>query len=521
MAAPESVQSESAESVPTTIESLNPATGEVLGSVPIHSAEEVQAKVARARAAAAEWRQLTFAERQSELDAYRRALAARADEFADLIYRENGKPRLDALIEVTMALEHLAYAARNAERVLAPRRVKPGILANFRAHVKYHPMGVIGVIGPWNYPIYTPIGSIGYAMAAGNGVVFKPSELTPLVGQMLAEVAATSMALPDLLQVVTGAGSTGAALCASGVDKIAFTGSAATGRRVMAAAAQTLTPVLMELGGKDAMVVAADADVERAAHSAVFGSLTNAGQTCISIERVYVDASIYDRFIERVVDVARNIRVGGDGESDLGAMTRPEQVAQVRAQVRDAVAKGARVLVGGPDAVDGNFLSPTVLVDVTDDMLLMQEETFGPVLPIIRVTDAAEGIARANASPFGLGSAVFGRHGVRGMADAMRAGMTTINSVLAYSAVPTLPFGGVGESGFGRIHGDEGLREFSRVQSVLEERMPLPKALDVMRFPPPPGTYGRLRALIAQMYGGGAVDRAGSLLGRLRLRRRS
>lgn len=495
------------------IESIDPATGQVLGTVPVHTAEEVAARVQRAREAAAQWGALSHAERANELAAWRHALAERADELADLIHQENGKPRLDALLEVMMALSHLSHAAGRARKALAPRRVSPGVLANYRAVISYHPLGVIGVIGPWNYPIFTPMGSIAYALAAGNAVVFKPSELTPLVGQRIVDIAAEAMAIPDLLQIVTGGGETGAALARAGVDKIAFTGSTATGRKVMMAAAESLTPVLMELGGKDALIVAADADVDRAADAAVFGAFSNAGQTCISVERAYVAEPVYDAFVSKVQEKARAVRVGADG--DIGAMTRPAQVEVVREHIRDAVAHGARVLVGGPDAVDGNFVSPTVLVDVTRDMRIMQEETFGPVLPIIKVATAEDGVRQANDSPFGLGSAIFGHAGVRRLADGIRAGMTAINAVLAYSAIPSLPFGGVGESGFGRIHGDEGLREFARIKATAEERMALPAALNVMSFGQPASTYDRVRTLIDQLYGGGAVDRAGSALKKL------
>jgi acyl-CoA reductase-like NAD-dependent aldehyde dehydrogenase len=252
--------------------------------------------------------------------------------------------------------------------------------------------------------------------------------------------------------------------------------------------------------------------VDEAAEAAVFGALTNGGQTCISIERVYVSAPIYDRFVDRVVDLARAVRPG----EDIGPMTRPEQVDVVREHVRDAIAHGARALVGGPDAVDRAFVSPTVLVDVTDDMRVMREETFGPVLPIVRVADSDEALRRANALPYALGSAVFGKEGVRTLASRMRAGMTSINSVLAFAGVPALPFGGVGDSGFGRIHGDDGLREFARVHSVAEARFGLPRSFDLMSFRQPEGTYERVRTIIEQLYGGGAVDKASSLLRKLR-----
>ena len=506
-------QSSGADSArPNVLEVFNPATGEVIGEVPSHTSAEVDAAVARAREAARDWGAMSYAERKRDLDKWRHALAARADDLAELIHKENGKPLVDAMIEVLLAVSHLAHAASRAEKALAPHRVNTGIVANFRATVSYHPLGVVGVIGPWNYPIFTPMGAIAYALAAGNAVVFKPSELTPLIGQVITDIATASMSVPNVLQVVTGAGQTGAALAGAKVDKIAFTGSAGTGRKVMAAAAANLTPVLMELGGKDPMIVADDADVDKAAEAAVFGALTNAGQTCISVERAYVSSSIYDRFVDKVVERARQIRTGGP-DGHIGAITRPEQVDIIRDHIRDALDKGAKALVGGADTVNGNFVNPTVLVDVTSDMKLMREETFGPVLPIIKVQNADEGVRLANQSDFGLGSSIFGGERVRELADKIRAGMTSINAVLAYTAIPSLPFGGIGESGFGRIHGDEGLREFTRIKSTAEERFSLP--LNLLTFDLPNNTYERIRGMIQRLHGGGVIDKAGQLIGKL------
>jgi acyl-CoA reductase-like NAD-dependent aldehyde dehydrogenase len=495
-----------------TLKSHAPATGEVIGEVPVSTAAEVQAAVARARVASASWGALSFAERESELMRWRRALAEAAEEMADLISRENGKPYLDAMVEVFMALSHLDHAARRAARALRPEKVSTGLLANFRATVSYHPLGVIGVIGPWNYPIFTPMGSIAYALAAGNAVVFKPSELTPLVGVKLVEIAARALSIPDVLQVVTGAGPTGAALCKAGVDKLAFTGSTATGKKVMAACSENLTPVLMELGGKDPMIVAEDADVDAAAEAAVFGALTNTGQACISIERIYVAEQVYDRFVDKVVEEVGKVKVGGD-DADLGAMTSPQQVTIVKDHLEDALRRGARALTGGPDAITGSFIQPTVLVDVTDEMKVIKDETFGPVIPIIKVSSTEEAVRRANETSFGLGSAVFGKH-ARALADRIKAGMTSVNSVMAFSAITSLPFGGVGESGFGRIHGDHGIREFTRTKATAEQLFSLP--MNLMSFKLPKGTVERVHGMIKQLYGTGPVARAKDLLGKLR-----
>ena len=495
------------------LSSYNPATGEVVGTVPIHTQEDVDAAVARARIAAHTWSALSFEARHEELGAFRRALAGAAEELATIIHKENGKPELEAYVEVMMALAHVQHAAGRAEKAMETRKVSSGMLANFRASISYHPLGVIGVIGPWNYPIFTPMGSIAYALAAGNAVVFKPSELTPLVALKLEEIARKTFALPDLLQVVTGAGATGAALARSGVDKVAFTGSAATGKRVMIAAAERLTPVLLELGGKDPMIVGEDADLEKAAEACVYGALTNAGQACISIERVYVAGAVHDKFVEEVIKQVRDLRVGGD-DGHLGAMTSPAQVAIVKDHLEDAIAKGAKVHTGGPDAISGNFIQPTVLTNVDHKMKVMTEETFGPVIPIAKVSSMEEAVKLANDSRYGLGSSVFGGKSVRSIAAKLRAGMTSINSVMAFSGIPTLPFGGIGDSGFGRIHGDEGIREFTRVKSTAEQLISIP--LNMMTFRQPKDMAKRLRGMIKQLYGDGVVAKAGDFLRRLR-----
>jgi len=488
--------------------SYDPATGDAIGSVPIFSPAEVDAAVARARVAAEQWSLRSFAARREELGAFRRAFAAAADELAELIHRENGKPELEALTEVMMALGHVQHAASRAEHAMAPHKVSAGLLANFRATVSYHPLGVVGVIGPWNYPLFTPMGSIAYALAAGNAVVWKPSELTPLVALKIEEIARRAFALPDLLQVVTGAGATGAALARSAVDKIAFTGSTATGKRVAIAAAERLTPVLLELGGKDPMIVGEDADLDQAAEACVYGALTNAGQACISVERVYVAEAVYDRFVEDVVRQVRELKVGGD-DGHLGAMTSPQQVGIVKDHLDDAIAKGAKVLTGGPQAISGSYIQPTVLANVDHRMKVMTEETFGPVIPIARVASLDEAVRLANDTRYGLGSSVFAGKGARTIAAKLRAGMTSINSVMAFAGIPSLPFGGVGESGFGRIHGDEGIREFTRIKSTAEQVMSIP--LNMLTFRQPKDMPKRLRGMIKQLYGDGVVARAGDL----------
>src|SRR3954447_5921860 len=345
-----------------TFESISPATGEVVGTFAVHDEAEVREAVQHARRAAQWWADLGFDGRKQRLRAYAGALTRRREELLDLISKENGKPRVDAFIEHVLAIEHLDWAARNAQRIMKPRKVGGSLLlANVKPILEYQPLGVVGVIGPWNYPLFTPMGSIGYALAAGNAVVFKPSEFTPAVGQWLADAFREVVPEQPVFQVVTGFGATGAALCRAGVDKIAFTGSAPTGRKIMAACAETLTPVLLELGGKDAMLVDADADVKAAASAAVWGACSNAGQTCIGIERVYVVDAVYDRFLAEVTAAATDLKSGG-ANAVIGPMTMPKQLDIVREHVEEALDRGARAVVGGRESVHPPYVDPVILV---------------------------------------------------------------------------------------------------------------------------------------------------------------
>src|SRR5690349_9846832 len=321
----------------SSFDSLNPSTGAVVGTHSIHSAVDVDAAVGRATAAAETWRALGFSGRKKALDTWRRQLVSEADQLIDILLAETGKRFGEAQLEIVMTADHLAWAAKHADKELGRRRVKSGLLMmNNAAYLEYQPLGVVGVIGPWNFPVFTPMGSIAYALAAGNAVVFKPSEFTPAIGAWLA--AAWRAAVPDsadVFQVVTGFGETGNALCRAGVDKLAFTGSARTGRKVMAACAETLTPVLMELGGKDALIVDDDADVRAAADAAVWGAMSNAGQTCIGIERVYATEKVYDAFVADVTEKVRTLRPGSDDEAAYGPMTMASQADVVQRHLDD------------------------------------------------------------------------------------------------------------------------------------------------------------------------------------------
>jgi acyl-CoA reductase-like NAD-dependent aldehyde dehydrogenase len=461
-----------------TFDSLDPASGEVVGTYPVHDAAAVDAAVDRARIAAHWWGELGFAGRAERLQRWKGVITRRMAQLGEVVHAETGKPHPDAQLEIVLAIDHIAWAAKHARKVLGPQRRSPGLLlANFSATVQYDPMGVVGVIGPWNYPVFTPMGSIAYALAAGNAVVFKPSEYTPGVGRWLVEAFAEAVPEQPVLQLVTGFGETGAALCRAGVDKVAFTGSAKTGRRVMGACAETLTPVVIEGGGKDSLLVDADADLDAAADAAAWGGLSNAGQTCVGVERVYVHEKVHDEFLAKLVAKVKEVRPGSDPGAQIGPITMPAQLDVIRGHIQDALARGGKALTGGADAVGERFVQPTVLVDVPEDSAAVTEETFGPTLTVARVRDMDDAVERANATRYGLGNTVFSKARGVELARKLKSGMVAVNSVISFAGIPSLPFGGVGESGFGRIHGPDGLREFSRAKAIAKPRFRAPLEL--------------------------------------------
>jgi acyl-CoA reductase-like NAD-dependent aldehyde dehydrogenase len=457
-----------------TFDTLNPATSEVIATFGVFGEADVSEAVERARQAASWWARLPAKDRRTRLLAWKSYLTRYIGRLAELVRTETGKPLADAQLEIMLAIVHIDWAARNASKVLGPHRVRSGLMAlNQAATVEYQPLGVIGVIGPWNYPVFTPMGSIVYALAAGNAVVFKPSELTPAVGSWLVSSFAEVVPEQPVLQLITGAAQTGDFLARSAVDKVAFTGSATTARKVMAACAQNLTPMVAECGGKDALIVAEDADLDAAADAAAWGALSNAGQTCIGIERVYVAESVYHSFLEKLAERAATVRPGDDREAGYGPMTMPGQTDVIEGHIADALARGGRAVVGGLSSIRKPYVSPVVLADVPEESRAVTEETFGPTVTVARVADLNEGVALANASRYGLGASVFSKKKKTAMAAArsLRSGMTAINSVISFATVPALPFGGVGDSGFGRIHGPDGLREFSRPKAITRQRM--------------------------------------------------
>jgi acyl-CoA reductase-like NAD-dependent aldehyde dehydrogenase len=453
----------------------NPATLAPLGEVEVSTAEDVSAVVERARKVQPDWAELSFDDRGRFMERAVRALIARQDEFVDTIVSETGKPAIEALgAEVLTACDVLQFYAKNTKRILADQTLHLHLVKTKKLRIVQRPLGVVGIITPWNFPFILALNPAVQALMAGNVVVSKPSEVTPFSGRLLEELFGDAGLPEGVFNLVTGDGETGAALVGSRVDKIAFTGSVATGRKVAEACGRRLVPCTLELGGKDPMIVCEDANLERAARGAVFGAFSNAGQVCISTERVYVVEAVADEFTERVLQETATLRQGAIGEFDVGAIIRPEQLEIIETHVADAVEKGARVLAGGrrnPDC-DGFFYEPTVLADVNHEMLVMRDETFGPILPIMRVRTEEDALALANQSRYGLNANVWTRNKRRGtrLAKAIESGCVVVNDCMVSYGVAESPFGGVKDSGIGRVNGRQGLESYCHTQSILIDR---------------------------------------------------
>ena len=506
------------------IEVHSPATLAKIGEVPVYSAAEVCTAVSCGREAYRVWSALSFKERSHMMLDIRARLLTRREEMITLICAESGKPRFEAVsMELSYVCDALTFYAKHARRFLAPQRVSPHLLKNKKVVVRYQPRGVVGLITPWNFPLTLTLGEAAPALMAGNAVVIKPSEWTSLTAQLGGEItreAFTAAGLPaDILQVVTGYGETGGALVDE-ADMIGFTGSVRTGRVIAERAARRLVPVSLELGGKDPMIVLRDADLERASSAAVWGAFMNAGQVCISVERVYVEDAIADEFTKRVVEKTRALRQGSDADGgqrvDVGAMTFPKQIDVVEEHVRDAAARGAQILTGGRRTphLKGRFFEPTVLTGVDHSMQIMREETFGPVLPIMRVKDEQEALRLANDSRYGLNASVWTSDKAKGerLAAQVEAGSVCVNDVITSFAVTDAPFGGAKESGSGRRHGVPGIRRFCSEQTIVIDRFGLKR--EVIWYPYTAQGERLLLRLLSTLFSSRVVGKIKGLLGK-------
>jgi len=500
------------ETATDTIEVENPATGQIVASVPRMLVDDVAPMVARARAVQAAWWGLGYEGRAQILKRAQKWVLDNSDRLIDTIVAETGKTRDDAqLAEIGYAAGAFGFWAKNAEKFLSERKIRTSspMMIGKKAVVRYRPRGVVGVIGPWNYPLTNSFGDCIPALAAGNAVILKPSEVTPLTSLLMAECFAECGAPDGVFQVLTGLGDVGAELI-DHVDFVMFTGSTATGKKVAARAAETLTPVGLELGGKDPMIVLADADVERAANAATFYSMQNGGQTCISVERVYVEEPIYDEFVQKVTEKVSKLRQGdpqGAGSVDVGAMTFDKQVEIVESHVEDARAKGATVAVGGKRAAGpGRFFEPTVLLDVDHSMDCMTKETFGPTLPIMKVRDAEEALRLANDSEYGLQASVWTKDTARGeqIASRIDSGVANVNEhQISYVALE-LPMGGWKDSGLGTRHGADGIRKYARQQASVVSRFGMKR--EIFMFPYSKRSAGLIGRFLKLVYGRGSRD---------------
>jgi succinate-semialdehyde dehydrogenase/glutarate-semialdehyde dehydrogenase len=491
--------------------SINPATGEEIGRAPLTMPEDVARAVGRAREAQRLWSEKSLHERSRLIMEARKIVLSELEEIALLISRETGKPVAEAIsMELAPTLDLMQYFARQTASMLRPRRISVGLysLMGRSSYEIYKPLGVIGIVSPWNFPWATPLDEIVMALMAGNTVVLKPSELTPLTGLKIKNVFNRAGIPEGVLQVVTGDGSTGAALVGAGVDKIMFTGSVATGKRVAEAAAKYLTPVVLELGGKDPMIVLDDANIPNAARGAVWGAFANAGQACASVERCYVHESIAERFIAAVISETKRLRqsVGTERTCDIGSMSSERQLLAVQTHVDDAIDKGAKALTGGDRLADsdGLFFPPTVLVNVNAAMDVMRDETFGPVLPIMSFKTDEEAVRLANDSVYGLTASVWTGNIARGrrLAERIEAGTVMVNEVLYTHGIASTPWGGVKQSGLGRTHGRAGLLELVSARHIHVNRLPFIPDLWWFNYTP---DAGRLFRGFARRFASGSV----------------
>ena len=463
------------------ISSINPATGAILREFESANEEDIRSAVMRARAAQPAWNDLGVQKRVGILRQFQQSLLERKAEVADVIVQEAGKPRAEALTtEVLVVLDTARFLIENGYRLLRDESLPHGnLVAKLKTgRLLREPYGVIGIISPWNYPFSIPATESLAALVAGNTVVLKPSELTSLCALELQSLLHGAGVPKDTFQVVVGDGATGAALTQSAIDKLVFTGSVATGKRIAAIAAERLLPVVLELGGKDPMIVLDDADIDVASSAAVWGAFVNAGQACLSVERCYVQSRMYEEFLFACVAKTKKLNVGhgADRETDIGPLINERQLRIVESHVEDARNRGARILAGGAryPELGRNFYCPTVLADVTHEMRIMREETFGPVLPVMAFENDDEAVRLANDSEYGLAASVWTRDSARGekIARRIQAGTVMVNDAISCFGISEAPHGGVKASGIGRAHGRFGIDEMVRLKYLDIDRMP-------------------------------------------------
>ncbi|KAM9953324.1 hypothetical protein ACTFIR_008389 [Dictyostelium discoideum] len=503
------------------IDCVNPATGKSMGIVNSLKPDEVRTCLEAAQKAQAEWGQTTFDERRQILQDFIDMFIKHENELVEASMRDTGKTRFEAMFgEILTSCEKLRYLIQNGEKALKTEdRIVPMLMGSKSARLEYHPLGVIGIIIPWNYPIHSIISAAAAAIFAGNAALVKVSEWSThskiLFEHLLRKVLSNRGYDPNLIQILPGMGETGEALVRSGVDKILFIGSPGTGKRVMKAASDSLTPVILELGGKDPMIVFDDVELDWALAIVQRGCFINLGQNCISSERVFVHEDIYDQFCKQMADKINSLKQGPpeEGHFDFGSMTMPAQVDKVEHLVGTAIKEGATLLAGGkrnPAYPKGNYFLPTVLANVTENMTIFQEEAFGPVCSIIKFSGEHDLIRKANSTVFGLGCSILSSDLKRAerIGSKISTGMLTINDYGASYLIQDLPFGGCKESGFGRFNGPEGLRGFSREVSILTDRFgiktPVPR---LIRYPIDPASVGIIRQAIYMIYQRGIVNK--------------
>jgi acyl-CoA reductase-like NAD-dependent aldehyde dehydrogenase len=453
----------------------SPLTGEPAGTVRVTEPDEVAAAVARSRNAFLDWGAMSHSQRKPHLRAFAKLILRSMDRIAKVIVAETGKDLADAHAELIGALVSLDFYTRKAEKLLRPKKGGSWPFLVTRGWTEYHPIGVAGIISPWNYPFYLPTLSAIQALSAGCTVVIKPSELTPICGQLIEDLALEAGLPKHVVQVIHGYGDTGAALVDAATDIVAFTGSPSVGKKIAAQAATTLKPVLLELGGKDAQIVLEDADLKDAARAAITFGVFNAGQQCVGIERVYVVEDVYDEFMAEATKAVGRINAATGDSGDIGPFISPDQADVVEAQLQAAIADGARLLAGGSRVTTdhGVYFEPTLLDRVDHSMVLMQEETFGPVIPVMKAANEDEAVELANDSPYGLHGSVWTKNKKRGhrVASRMKTGTVAVNDHLINFLYPTIKFGGIGESGLNGQLGEEGIKAFTIHRSITSARL--------------------------------------------------